>query len=241
MKASNDKSGGHIIAGYVGDHFIPLMKTKAKEFRDFQLKKYNKIITVFDSGSGEDCHFPDKIYIDYLQAIIHTAKEFNALVVLKTKKGDEKYVDLIKSNGDDLLIHYKKNSLVAALGSDIVIGVASSSPASISAIYGAKIILYDPNNQVWNKWESYENSFEITRSIKDLKKMLLEYLSYDNSKETPSPKFIDPFADSKAQQRMENYILDVFDNFHLGKNKAMHLADDKYKKCWGQDMIIIND
>tara|TARA_B100000795_G_scaffold269989_1_gene261674 strand:+ start:8618 stop:10477 length:1860 start_codon:yes stop_codon:yes gene_type:complete len=240
MKASNDKSGGHIIVGYVGDDLIPLMKTKAKKFRNFQLKKYNKIITVFDSGSGEDCHFSEEIYIDYIKAIIHTAKKFNALVVLKTKKGDHRYVDIIKSNDDGLLIHYEKGSLIAALGSDIVIGVASSSPGSISATHGAKTILYDPNNQVWNKWESYENSCEITRSIKDLKKMLLEYLSYDDSKETSSPKFIDPFADGKAQQRMENYIHIVFHNLHLGKNEALYLADDNFKKAWGDDKVILN-
>jgi len=241
MKASNDQSNGHIIAGYIGDNYIPRMRAKGKEFRNYQLKKYNKIITVFDSGSGEDCHFPEEIYIDYLKAIIDTAKEFNALVVLKTKKGNERYTDIIKLNDDGRLItHNEKGSLVASLNSDVVIGVATSSPASISAVHGVEAILYDPNKMVWDKWESFENSCAIARSIPSLQKMLIKLLTNEITKVTSSPDYIDPYGDCKAQQRMENYIQNVFDNLHLGKNEAMQLADDNYKKLWGDDKVILN-
>jgi hypothetical protein len=241
MSASLDKSSGHIIVGYVGDNYIPLMKNEGENFRENQLNKFNKIITVFDSGASEDGHFPEEIYIEYVKNIIIIAEEFNALVVLKIKKGDKRYENIIKLNNNvRLIIHYEKASLVAALNSDVVIGVASSSPASISAVHGLQAILYDPNKMVWDKWESYENSCVITRSISDLKKILIESLSYDISKKTTSPSYIDPFADGKAQQRMENYIQNVFDNLHLGKNEAMQLADDKYKKLWGDDKVIVN-
>jgi hypothetical protein len=40
---------------------------------------------------------------------------------------------------------------------------------------------------------------------------------------------------------MENYIQNIFDNLHLGKNKAMYRTDDIYKKQWGDDKVIIKD
>jgi hypothetical protein len=241
MSASNDKSSGHIIAGYIGDHHISLMKTMGKKFRDKQLNKFNKIITVFDSGSGEDIH-PEVIYIDYVKAIMIIAVEFNALVVLKTKKGVERYADIIKSNNDGRLIfHHEYGSLEAALNSDVVTGVVNSGMGSVSAVHGRQVILYDPNKLVWDKWESYRHSCSIVRSLPDLQTILRSQLSNDITKVTPSPKYIDPYADGKAQYRMENYIQNVFDNLHLGKNKAMHLADNIYKMQWGEDKVIIKE
>jgi hypothetical protein len=243
MCASHDKSSGHIIAGYIGDHRISLMKTEGEKFRDKQLKKYSKIITVFDSGASEDCHFPEDVYIEYVKAIMLIAVEFNALVVLKIKKEvNERYADIIKSNDDGrLIIHNEKGSLVSALNSDVVIGVATSSPASISAVHGKQVILYDPNKQVWDKWESYTNSPPLIRSLPDMQKILRSLLSSDDGKVDFFPKYIDPYGDGKAQHRMESYIQNVFYNLHLGKNKAMHITDDIYKKQWGNDKVIIKE
>ena len=64
-------------------------------------------------------------------------------------------------------------------------------------------------------------------------------MTNDIPKVALSPKYIDPYGDGKAQDRMENYIQNVFDNLHLGKNKAMHLADNIYKMQWGDDKVII--
>jgi len=242
MCASFDKSSGHIIAGYVGDNYIPLMKNEGKKFREHQLNKYNKIITVFDSGASEDGHFPKDIYIDYVKAIKLIAEEFNALVVLKIKKDDERYENIIKFNDDGSLItHHKKGSLETALNSDVVIGIASSGPASISAVHGIQAIFYDPNKMVWDKWELCKPSCPIIRSLPDLQKILRELLSSNITKIVPSPEYIDPYGDGKSQQRIENYIQNVFDNLYLGKNTAMLRADDIYKKQWGNDKVITKE
>lgn len=239
MISSNDQSSGHIIAGYIGDHLIPIMQSQAREFRNFHIKKYKKIITVFDSGSAEDGHFSEETYIQYLEAIIHTANKFNALVVLKTKKEDKRYEDIVKSNHDRLIIHYEKASLVSALGSDIVIGVASSTPASIAAVYGIKAILYDPNKQVCSKWKSYENSLVIIRSIQSLTKILSENLISSIARKNQYPKYIDSFGDFLAQNRIEKYIENIFDNLDLGKNEALKIADNLYQEEWGYNKVIL--
>ena len=47
MKASNDKSSGYIIAGYVGDSYISKMNDLSKKFRNKNLKNYSKIIRLY--------------------------------------------------------------------------------------------------------------------------------------------------------------------------------------------------
>jgi hypothetical protein len=240
MRASNDESRGHILAGYIGDAYIPLMKANGKKFRDKELNTYNKIVTVFDSGASEDMH-PEAIYFDYLKAIMSIAEDINALVVLKVKNIN-RYTKFIKSlNTERLILHYEKGSFEAALNSDLVTGVVNSGMASISAAHGRQVVLYDPTHLVWDQWETYSDSCTIARSIPDLKNILRERLSYGFNDVTHLPKYIDPYCDGKAQQRMNNYIQNVFDNLHLGKSKALHLADNIYKDQWGDDKVLEND
>jgi hypothetical protein len=242
MRASNDKSSGYIISGYIGDNNIPLMKSIGQEFRKKNLKKFNRIITVFDSGSSEEGWYSKEVYIEYLKTILFVAKEFNALVVLKLKKGDERYADIIKSNDDGHLItQNEKGSLVTALNSEVVIGVATSGPVSVSAVHGSQVILYDPTRVVWNQWELNKHSIPLIKTLTDLQTKLEEVMLNETQDVTLSPKYIDPYGDYKAQKRMVSYIKDVFSNIHLGKNKAIHLADNNYKKQWGDDKVIIKE
>lgn len=240
MMKSNDKSRGHIVAGYIGDAYIPLMKSSGKKFRDQQLNIFDRIITVFDSGSSED-RVPEIIYFDYLKAIILIAEEFNALVVLKVKNTN-RYSEFIKSlNTERLVLHFEKGSLATALNSDVVTGVVNASLASITAVYGRQVIFYDPNKMIWDKWYSYKNSCLVVRSLPELQNFLRDHLVNEAPKVVPSPKYIDPYGDGKAQFRMQNYIQNIFDNFHLGKNKAMDIADNMYKTQWGDDKLIIKE
>ena len=242
MNASRDNSGGHIISGYIGDYLFPLMKTMGKNLVDKKLNKFNKIITVFDSGSSEEGWYPKYIYIDYLKAIMLIAEEFNCLVVLKTKKGSNRYEEIFKSNDDGrLIIESELGSLVMALNSDVVIGVGSSGPVSVASAHGKQVVLYDPNNIVWNQWSSNKNFIPLVRSLPNLKIVLKNLLKDDFTLTSPSPKYIDPYGDYKAQDRVKEYIQNVFDNLYLGKSKAIFLADDAYKKQWGNDKVIIKN
>jgi len=212
MIASNDHSKGHILTGYIGDRHIPSMKAKGKIFRNKHLKTHSKIITIFDSGSGADGHFSEEIYINLVKSIKLIADDFNALVVIKSKKGDSRYADIIKLDNKGFVIDNEKASLVAALSSDVVIGIGSSGPASISAVHGLQTILYDPNKLVWDKWSSYENYCPKVRSLLELQTILRGILSFEITKDMPYPEYIDPYGDYMAQKRMEDYIQNVFDN-----------------------------
>jgi hypothetical protein len=101
--------------------------------------------------------------------------------------------------------------------------------------------LYDPNKLVWDKWSSYENYCPKVRSLLELQTILRGILSFEITKDMPYPEYIDPYGDYMAQKRMEDYIQNVFDNLHLGKNKSMKLADDEYIKLWGDDKVIIKE
>ena len=239
MCASFDKSSGHIIAGYVGDNYIPLMKNEGKKFREHQLNKYNKIITVFDSGASEDGHFPKDIYIDYVKAIKLIAEEFNALVILKIKNED-RYSEFNQSiHTGRLIIHREKGSLEAALNSDVVIGIVNSGMTSVIAAHGKEVMFYDPNELVWSHWETYVNACPIARTLTDFEATLRGQLSNNISRAIPFAEHIDPYIDGKSQNRMGNYIQNVFDNLYQGKNMAIYLSDNIYKKQWGDDKVII--
>ena len=238
MNASNDKSNGHIISGYVGDYNIPLMQSEGKKFRNKQLTKFNKIITVFDSGSAEDL-LPKVIYRDFLKIILRTAEEFNALVILKIKNED-RYSEFNQSiHTGRLIIHREKGSLEAALNSDVVIGIVNSGMTSVIAAHGKEVMFYDPNELVWSHWETYVNACPIARTLTDFEATLRGQLSNNISRAIPFAEHIDPYIDGKSQNRMGNYIQNVFDNLYQGKNMAIYLSDNIYKKQWGDDKVII--
>ena len=108
-----------------------------------------------------------------------------------------------------------------ALNSDVVIGVGSSGPVSVASAHGKQVVLYDPNNIVWNQWSSNKNFIPLVRSLPNLKIVLKNLLKDDFTLTSPSPKYIDPYGDYKAQDRVKEYIENVFDNLYLGKSKAI--------------------
>jgi len=242
-RASKDKSSGYIIAGYIFDNNISKMKEKADFFKSDVSKKYNKIITIFDTSIDNDHAYAGDIIFRYIDTVVKIAEEFNALVVLKTKKNHSGYSNLMKSNdGGQLLIHYEKGSLVSALVSDVVVGLGSSTPAVLSAVYSRKVVLFEPTKIVWSQWGMDNHDNPMVTSLTDLQIVIRELLLSDNKdKKTLCSNRFDPYADGKSQYRIAKYIECVFENLYRGKIEALIQADTQYKVRWGEDKVFLSE
>jgi hypothetical protein len=238
--ASKDRSAGHIISGYIYDDRISKMKKKGVTFRKNYSNKFKKIITIFDTTIDNDHSFSGNIILRYIDTIVKVAIDLDALVVLKTKKNNTEYEALIKSyENDRMVIHDEYGSLVAALESDVVVGLSSSTPAAIASLYEKNVLMFEPTKIVWNKWND-DHPFSMLHSLDELESNIRQLLiGLDYQKRFNVDKF-DPFADGKSLYRIAKYIDCSFDNLHLGKNKALYFSDKQYVKEWGRDKVILN-
>jgi hypothetical protein len=239
-KASKDNSSGYIISGYLYDDRISIMHQEGKLFKKEHTLQYKHIITIFDTTIDQDHSFSGDVIFRYIDSILDLAKEFNALVVLKTKKNNSGYEKLIQSHENvQIIIHDEYGSLVSSLVSDLVIGLSASTPAAISSTYGKNVIFYDPSNVVWSKWIDHSLP-TVIHTLDELKIIARRVLLNPQDQETFNLNSLDPFADGKSQYRIANYMNNVFDNLYLGKNIALDLADENYMKEWGDDKVILN-
>ena len=241
-RACNDMSLGYIISGYIFDDRISIMQQKAVTFKNQYSDKYDNIITIFDTTIDNDHSFSGDIVLKLIELVIKIAKDFNALVVLKTKKGNSEYENFLKLySEDEILVHYEKGSLVSALASDVIVGLSACTPAAIASGYKKNIVMFDPNKIVWTDFVKNSDFNPLIHSFDDLDKRIRVLLSSNTYQKNFQNDRFDPFADGKSQLRIAQYINCLFNNLHLGKEEAIKCADSDYISEWGKDKVIIKN
>ena len=256
MLASDSRSSGYVISGYVGDCFVSKMKNKGESVFLKSDKNYDKLITIFDVGGYTLDYLYTKENVEqFIKCILDVAVEFDALVVIKTKKNmlevqDEDpfnnkheipslYKNLINKYGKDRMVFlYESSSLISALRSDVVIGMSSSTLASVSSVHGIPSIMYDPSKVVWSKWNLGISAYNLAYTLEKVDSLLRSILRKDKTEDNFITEYIDPFADGKSQMRMAKYIEDTLYSLTNKKDKPLIYADKRYISKWGVDKIM---
>ena len=240
LSASNDESSGYVTAGYIGDIDLPIMQKEAALLRTKYKKNYKKIISLYDTSKFYDLFFNEEIAEKLLNVVMKVAKQSNSLVILKTKFKSYDESKFLRHYSNNLILDSEKSSLIAALASDVVIGIANSSPLALAAISNKHVVSFNSPNTVWDHWKSSISSdFTMVESLKALNVELTNKLNMDNK--PYSTEKITPFFDGKTQLRMAHYMNEVSDKIDQGKNEALEHADSKYTTKYGFDKIIINE
>ena len=258
MLASDSRSSGYVISGYVGDCFVSKMKKKGESVFLKSDKNYDKLITIFDVGGYTLDYLYTKENVEqFIKCILDVAVEFDALVVIKTKSqpapqaADDPfnnkheipslYKNLINKYGKNRMVFlYESSSLISALQSDVVIGMSSSTLASVSSVHGIPSIMYDPSKVVWSKWNLGISAYNMAYTLEKVDSLLRSILHKDKTEDNFITEYIDPFADGKSQMRMAKYIEDTLYSLTNKKDKPLIYADKRYISKWGVDKIMIN-
>ena len=235
IRASGDESSGYIVSGYIGDVFLEKMKAVAIVIRRELLKKYNYIIAVYDTTVAHDLFFNETEAKEFLNTILLSAKKTNSAVILKTKKNPECYSGLVKKAGDMLLLEHEQGTLIPALAADVAVGVATSSPVMVSAVYNKNVVLYDSAYIVWDEFKENLSKSIFCHTLPELEKSICNSLDNVNN---DAFEWVDPFGDACAQKRYGEYICDVVSMLPYGKIKALHLADENYSVKWGGGKVF---
>ena len=255
MLASDSRSSGYVISGYVGDCFVSKMKKKGESVFLKSDKNYDKLITIFDVGGYNFDHLYTKEKVEqFIKCILDVAVEFDALVVIKLKNKlelqDEDpfnnkheipslYKNLINKYGKNRMVFlYESSSLISALRSDVVIGMSSSTLASVSSVHGIPSIMYDPSKVVWSKWNLGISAYNMAYTLEKVDSLLRSILHKDKTEDNFITEYIDPFADGKSQMRMAKYIEDTLYSLTNKKDKPLIYADKRYISKWGVDKIM---
>jgi hypothetical protein len=136
----------------------------------------------------------------------------------------------------------------AALMADLCIGKLDGSTAALEAfLTGVTTVLIDIeglrshpfynwgcDRVVFKNWESLRKSIEQYRVAPDANP---EFGNW-----SPGLEYFDPFQDGKACERMRLYIHWVYEALNQGNSRtvAMGIANDRFKKKWGNEHVAQN-
>jgi len=212
-------------------------------------KSHKRIITFYDNI----CNKNVIITCDELRALYNTLIKWSDrnpenLLIFKTKRNDclklgENIADSINDRikKGNVVVMDEHGDLTPGLISDVVIGVSSSSLATISAALGRPCILYD-SQEVMDK-ERWPLNIEHVIRIKEISDLIPSIesalLIKPNSTKNGGGD-VDAFVDMEGDKRAAYYIGKLYKS--LKDNKAAKLAIDDadfaYKKKWGADKIF---
>ena len=87
---------------------------------------------------------------------------------------------------------------------------------------------YGSGNIVFNSWDNLWSKIKFTKLQKDIGNW------------NQFIKILDPYRDGKANERIAEYIFDLYDLLNKGhdKNKALEFAANNFEKKWGHDKIV---
>lgn len=234
---SGDSSSRYVVCGYVGDAYKEEFKCRGEQIR--KSLEAQKIIAIYDTTYAKDLFLDIDLIEKFMASILEVAAEFDAKIVIKTKKGAKIYDDLISQYPDRITLVSGRSDIAPSMCADVTIGYLLSSPVIVSGVWGRNIHLYDPDRILWDEWYKRGDDGLISFSDHELKMNVRNILkSYTATH--PDLSDVDPFGDGKTQERIVAYISDVLDNFSGGKEHALDVANSNYKKKYGNDKVINN-
>jgi hypothetical protein len=175
----------------------------------------------------------------FVSSVIDVAVEFDAKVVVKTKKGSGIFERLMRKYPDRIVMINTRADIAPSMCADVTVGYLLSSPVIVSGVWGRNVLLHDPDRIIWDEWYNKEDSSFISCSAYELQRNMRRILSSEGINPTDMSA-VDPFGDGKSQERIVAYISDVIDNFAGGKSHALDVASSNYRQKYGNDKVINN-
>jgi len=255
-----------VITGYLKDYVPSLVIDKAKEVRKkLQENGAKKIVFVIDENSSDDSrwHTGHELQRENYSYILKEVLEKPWLgVIFKPKRS----IDLRQRLGPvtDLLEKAKATGrcyiyedsgrhttsappILAGLSADICIHghLCAGSAAFECALEGLPTLLIDREGSPSSKLYDLPEGKVIFRDWPSAINATLEYFNSDES----TPGFgdwssiiddLDPFRDGMAAYRMGTYLQWLIEGFenNIDREVTMENAAERYKKQWGEDMVI---
>ena len=229
-----------VKVGYLGDYAIDYMKNKSEHDIERLINSGNKVIAVYDNVAFLDYLITYSQLNNFFQGVLDALEEGSYACVIKTKFSamhknvDKKLVDRILKYSHKVVVMDEKSDLSPAFKSDFVYAFHQSSLGNIASIWGKKTIFYDESSFIDNRMIS-KNSIIISSSD--------EFIPAMKALENFSPKidknsFIDPFVDSKAQDRITEYIQSLLCSKDTFKSSIIKDSNILYKLQHGDDKVL---
>ncbi|OGQ05117.1 MAG: hypothetical protein A3F82_02190 [Deltaproteobacteria bacterium RIFCSPLOWO2_12_FULL_44_12] len=254
-----------VITGYLGDHRMALLRSKARSVRE-QLQKSGarKIIAFADENSGDDARWHtghefmrvnyefllDKILSDSSLGLILKPKVPSTLrrrlgsvteLLEKTEKTGRCYIY------EEGAAHGHYPPAIAALSADVAIhGHLCAATAGLDfALTGVPTLLMD--REGWSVSPLYH--LGVGQVVFNDWPLLWKTLQGHWKNPTGVPGFgdwsrmlkqLDPFRDGKAAYRMGTYIRWMIEDFKSGLSREIVLANAAQRYCdqWGSDKVL---
>jgi len=171
------------------------------------IRGYQGIIVVYDTSvGGSYCSECDMI--EMLISVIKIATIKNYYVLIKSKKKLlQSIVESLKTyEGTFSVIDAEmRGSMSCGFAADLVVGYGLSTIPNILASYGKKIVLYDPYDNLWDKYPYYKNKYKVvSRDLKSFEKNVIYWINYHGDPLNFS--FIDPYVDHAGSDRIIKFI-----------------------------------
>jgi len=164
--ASGDKSKFHVITGYTGSHYLEHFKEESKSFFKNDANAHS-VISIYDTSVYDDLFVNKDEMLAFVSQISEYAISKGLRVIIKTKRHNELYLDLIKNYSKSIEVSDQLASLSAGMKSELIVGYLTSTPVLLLGSYQKNVILFDPNRICWSE---YYNHFSgcIIQKVEDI-------------------------------------------------------------------------
>ena len=150
--ASGDQSKFHIITGYTGDYYLSNFRKESKAF--FKDDK-RPVVSIYDTSIYDDLFVNKKDMLNFVNQISEFAISRKMNVIIKTKRHNKLYSNLIEKYPNNIIISDQLASLSASMKSDLVIGYLMSTPVLLSGSYQKNVVFFDPYKICWDKYYDF--------------------------------------------------------------------------------------
>lgn len=255
LKSTGAQCHSYVIAGYPAEQTFVLELERAKELREVLLKnsRHKKIVVFFDNIAANDTLISEKTILETYDGLFSwlESHQDNFLIIKSKKPHDIHDYPRIKEKIEPfhrkkkLLFVYDKGALYPGLAGDLVFSLGSISLSSLSALLGKPLVIYDrhhlferyplilPNLTFVHESNKIHEVIETTLE----KNLLFESLGALNPFRG---SHVDPFMDGQSASRIHHYIEDLLGVLNRGASpsQAAAVANDLYKKRWGEERVV---
>ena len=238
---SGDQSKFHIITGYTGSHYLDNFFKESKVF--FEDDK-SPVVSIYDTSVYDDLFVNKEEMLSFVCQISEYALARGVNVIIKTKRHNELYSNLIKKYPNSIAISDQLSSLSAGMRSNLVVGYLMSTPVLLLGSYKRNVVFFDPYKICWDK---YYDCFSdcIEREMKGIFSRIKEVATDKrvNASNSDCSEFqlVNRFNDANYQKKVSEYINSILKSKHEDKKLVLLESNISYQKKYGLDLIKEKD
>jgi hypothetical protein len=238
---SGDQSKFHIITGYTGSHYLDNFFKESKVF--FEGDK-SPVVSIYDTSIYDDLFVNKEEILSFVCQISEYALARGVNVIIKTKRHNELYSNLIKKYPNSIAISDQLSSLSAGMRSNLVVGYLMSTPVLLLGSYNRNVVFFDPYKLCWDKYYDCFSDY-IVREMKGIFSRIKEVATDKrvNASNSDCSEFqlVNRFNDANYQKKVSEYINSILKSKHEDKKLVLLESNISYQKKYGLDLIKEKD